>query len=923
MARSIVERSRLVGFAAALAVGLLPAGAAEHVALIVGNGAYPTGPNLSHPAEDAADLADTFTGAGFAVIHLTDADGPTLREAIREFEDDVEHAAVAVVYFGGRALAGDGINYILPVDARLASNSHLDDEGVPVSRLIAAVDDARDVRLVILDTPASAAAASLSSALGRRQVGDAATPVEPTGAVTVVTATGPIAMVDENGVYAETWLAHLETHSVALSTLLDRVHGEVTATTDGIITPVVYGPTDVDGPLIPDPDVVAALDRAGRPTVPTPAEIADAFRRAERLGTVEAWDGFLQFCTPEIAGGVYCTAGATTRQTLLDSDRRTVDLPEIAGDGSGTTSAARVDLRAVLPGETPQATCNRLAAHGYDPDKPIAAVGTDLALLGLVADVAVAACTEAVDAAPDERRYAFQLGRAYHAGGDYGAAMAWYTRAAEAGSSAAMSNIGFLHASGAGVVTDFDAAHEWYRRSADAGNVAAMSNLASLYQTGSGVPTDFDAARHWYGRAAAGGNAVATNALGLLHQDGLGGPQDLDEARALFEAAADEGVHEAINNLARLYNYGRGVAVDYVQARQLYEDAAALGNGAAMVNLGLLYENGQGVRRDYRVARDWYERAAARDDSAAMNNLGILYQYGRGTPENLERARHWYEVAAARGNAAAMANLAYLYDGGRGVPIDKVKARTWYLRGAEAGNGPAMASIGYLYANGEGGQVDYDAALDWYRRGADIGNAEAMANLGFMYEVGWGVEKDMELARAWYERGANAGNAIAMANLGLIYENGNGIEADMTAAFDWYVRAAEAGNAQGMASLAYFYSNAIGTDADQEAALEWYTRAANLGNTIAMHNLGVAYKDGLGTEPNLRRATDLFVRALEARNTWTFDQFRDEPGNYPSEVIAGIERYLIGRGYLEAEPDGEMDDAARAALDRLQADLGG
>ena len=209
------------------------------------------------------------------------------------------------------------------------------------------------------------------------------------------------------------------------------------------------------------------------------------------------------------------------------------------------------------------------------------------------------------------------------------------------------------------------------------------------------------------------------------------------------------------------------------------------------------------------------------------------------------------------------------------------------------------------------------------RKGAEIGNAGAMTNLGFMYENGWGVPQSYEDAIAWYEKGAAAGNAISMANMGLMYEKGRGVEADLDKAFAWYGKGAEAGNAQAMASLAYFYANGTATEVDAAAALDWYTKAANLGNTVAMHNLGVAYKDGNGTEKNLRRAADLFIQAMQARNSWTFDQFRDHPENYPVEVLTEIERYLIGHGLMGGEPDGEVDDETRAALTRLQQQVGG
>lgn len=919
-----------VSFAALLPLSSSLCVAADRVALIIGNGKYTAGPDLVRPANDADDLAKAFGDIGFDVTELTDVDGHTMRSAFRDFDKKATGASVAVIYFAGHGIAVDGVNYLLPVDARLERDSYVDDEAVPLSRLVASVDRAADLHLVFLDSArANPFVATMKRSPGKRIVQQGLVAVDPDAATVVALAARNGTVVDagtsRNSPFALALLARLKTPGLDLDAFLRQMRADVANATGGRLQSVVFGPTTAAVPVVPDAETIAMLRRKGPPPAAqlSESELAEAFHNAERLSTVEGWDAFLQFCTAANITNTYCVAAVSTRRKLIDSGRGS-RRAELSGDGSGSGVLGMfTELSKVIPGEDAADTCDRLAAHTYDADKPAAVEGTALEGLSTVADRAIDACTEAAKANPGERRFAFELGRAFHAAGRFEEAMTWYGKAADAGSAIALSNIGVLHASGAGVAVDYRAAEDWYKKAAEAGNLAGMANLAALHQNGDGVTQDLGEARNWYARAAAGGNAAAMNALALLYQDGAGGPQDLDAARELFAQAADKGYPDAINNLARLYNYGRGVAVDYDRARALYEKAAALNNSSAMVNLGVMDENGQGKRRDFRAARSWYEKAAALNDRAAMTNLGILYQYGRGVDEDAGAAQKWYEAAAALGEAAAMANLGYMYDGGRGVPLDKVKAREWYLKGAEAGNAPAMASIGYLYANGQGGPADYAAAIRWYQRGADLGNAGAMTNMGFMYESGWGVKQSYKRALDWYKRGAEAGNPIGMANIGLMYEQGRGVNKDLDQAFAWYKQAAEAGNAQGMASLAYFYTNGLGTAADPAAALEWYTRAANLGDTTAMHNLGVAYEDGIGTEPNLRRAADLFLQAMQAGSTWTFDQFRDQPENYPVEVRQAIERYLITNGYMTGEADGEIDDTTRAALTALQQSLGG
>jgi hypothetical protein len=73
------------------------------------------------------------------------------RRAIREFEDATADSDIAVVYYSGHGIEIHGISYLIPVDAKLASESDAADETIPLERLIEAVDQAKRLRLVILD----------------------------------------------------------------------------------------------------------------------------------------------------------------------------------------------------------------------------------------------------------------------------------------------------------------------------------------------------------------------------------------------------------------------------------------------------------------------------------------------------------------------------------------------------------------------------------------------------------------------------------------------------------------------------------------------------------------------------------------------------------------------------------------------------
>lgn len=124
---------------------------------------------------------------------------------------------------------------------------------------------------------------------------------------------------------------------------------------------------------------------------------------------------------------------------------------------------------------------------------------------------------------------------------DYQLALTWYLKAAEAGDSEAMCEMGIAFTDGAMVTPDYEKAVCWFERSVDAGNINALCNLASCYFKGHGVKQNFSKAVELYRRGAERGDALA------------------------------------ICNLAACYFYGYGVEIDKAYAQQLAEKSVLLG----------------------------------------------------------------------------------------------------------------------------------------------------------------------------------------------------------------------------------------------------------------------------------------------------------------------------------------------------------
>jgi tetratricopeptide (TPR) repeat protein len=131
----------------------MPAGAtARRVALIVGNGAYKNVHELANPPRDAKLIAGALRDIGFQTVTLAnDLSRDKFFEALKAFSREAEKADWAVVYYAGHGLEIGGVNYLVPVDAKLAADKDAETEAVALEQVIAAVGGARKLRLVMLD----------------------------------------------------------------------------------------------------------------------------------------------------------------------------------------------------------------------------------------------------------------------------------------------------------------------------------------------------------------------------------------------------------------------------------------------------------------------------------------------------------------------------------------------------------------------------------------------------------------------------------------------------------------------------------------------------------------------------------------------------------------------------------------------------
>ncbi len=138
---------------AALVIGpaLSQGSAQEHrVALIIGNAAYPATAALRNPVNDATAIAEKLRTLGFQVALLTNVKQREMTRAVSQFGQDLRPGSVALFYYAGHGMQVRGRNFLIPVDAEIASEASARSESVDLDLVLEQLGPAR-LSLVILD----------------------------------------------------------------------------------------------------------------------------------------------------------------------------------------------------------------------------------------------------------------------------------------------------------------------------------------------------------------------------------------------------------------------------------------------------------------------------------------------------------------------------------------------------------------------------------------------------------------------------------------------------------------------------------------------------------------------------------------------------------------------------------------------------
>ncbi len=434
----------------------LSALAAERVALVIGMGAYISVPALKNTTNDANALSEALTNIGFDVTTLIDIPQQALVEEMASFAFRAETADLALIYFAGHGVELQGRNFLIPVDAAVASNRDLLRYSVSLDDMLAAVDGARKMRIVILDSCRDNPFGDFVDASVELATTETATPGTDTGT---------------------------------------RGRGGLAPATPDRGTLVAFAAKDgqvaLDGKGDNSPFATALVKNLTEPGL----EIGLAFRKVRDQVMAETGNRQEPFTYGSLPGTYFHMAGSPEELAVNQSEDRPAAWSDLRPE--------QADLLKVLAESGDTRSMLGLAYMRLNPaDSAFDPVGA--------ADYFTRA---AASGSPEAQ---FELAKLYEGGigvpQDTARALELYRASADQDFADAINDLGFLTYQGAlGLVADPAAALIFFERAADLKHPEAMYNYAALIDDGAvaGKGPD-DAAGYLYQALRSGSKAVLT-----------------------------------------------------------------------------------------------------------------------------------------------------------------------------------------------------------------------------------------------------------------------------------------------------------------------------------------------------------------------------------------------------------------------------
>lgn len=228
-------------------VAAAPAASGRRIALVIGNSGYRAVAALANPTRDAHAIAQALRALGFDSVTLAnDLARDRFVDALRSFATEAENADWAVIYFAGHGIEIGGVNYLVPIDARLRSDRDAQFEAVSLDQVLGAVEAAHKLRLVLLDACRdNPFVPQMRRSIATRSIGRGLARVEPGAGTLVAYAArdGQVALDGDgdHSPFVTALLNRIRAPGVEINKMFRLIHDDVMEATENRQEPYTYG----------------------------------------------------------------------------------------------------------------------------------------------------------------------------------------------------------------------------------------------------------------------------------------------------------------------------------------------------------------------------------------------------------------------------------------------------------------------------------------------------------------------------------------------------------------------------------------------------------------------------------------------------------------------------------------------------------
>lgn len=641
-------------FAGAVEISGYAGAKGNRFALVIGNGAYKSGP-LKNPVNDARAVAKEFRKLGFDVTTLENQNREGLLKSVRDFSSlRRKPNAVNIVFYAGHGVQFKGKNYLIPVDPDFTSESDVGPQSLDLDYVLEKLSaDESAANILVLD-----ACRNNPFGRGSRNISVGLAAIEAAAGTYIAFATAPGSVASdgagENGVYTKHLIKHIADPGIPIEQMFKRVlKGVLNETqklqvpwTNSSLTSDLYLNPASGTALTPSSTSVQNNEASDWAELTKDSGLYDLVAFLKRYPATQHRD--------ELLGRVnaFLTRIGAPKITSTEMDLLTREAA--GGYQFRMLTPSEAAYRGLADGVAPVVTTIQ---KGSPADKAGGKVGDILySINGRRIDSIATAYEIAHEMRPgslaevivirNKQRLSLQ---AVAERASLGLLLSYVAqeRAKAKDPTGAMEVIGYL---------------------ARQGDSSAVTQMGHAYLSGNfGKPKDVAQAASYFRKAADAGYLPAIYTLAQMTEKGLGTEKNITKAFELYNQAAEDGFPEAAAVVGAYYLFGGSVAVNLELARKWLEIGAEQGVVSAQYLMGGLYEEGKAVPKDASKAADWFRRAfdnataeAGRSNYMQHFWLGLMYESGRGAKQDVEIAKRIYREAGKRGDERAIRRLAVL-----------------------------------------------------------------------------------------------------------------------------------------------------------------------------------------------------------------------------------------------------------------------